>query len=155
MTSGGRTLHRQSRVLARFKSENQIGPEQGPNQGTDESTRVERRLGFLRFVNRVPGVGVVQESSVVPLPPTGVTNLEYELLPLSGTTRPVQLTWTPDPTATSYETLVEYTGATASEIMNNSVTINLPNWAGTPPVQAGIRSVNATGSVNRYVSITL
>jgi len=66
----------------------------------------------------------------------------------------MQLTWTPDPAATNYETVVQYPGALATQIMNNSVIINLPNWnGGPPPVQAGIRAVNAAGSATTYTSM--
>jgi hypothetical protein len=153
MTSGGRTLHRQSRVLARFKSENPIGPEQGPNQGTDQSTRVDRRLGSLQFVNRVPGVGGVQESSAILLPPTGVTNLTFTLINVVNNAQIIRLNWTADQTATSYEVIVQFVGAEATQIENNSVILSLPNWNG-DPVISGIRSVNSAGSTTVYTSIT-
>lgn len=151
-TSGARTLHRQSRVLARFKSENPSVPEQGPNQGTDQSTRVERRLGSLRFVNRVPGIGVVQEPTAVLLPPTGVTNLMIVGVSTEGIYTLFNLAWTPDPTATDYETIVQYPGALATQILNNTVTISIPNWDGAA-VPAGIRAVNPAGSATTYTSL--
>ena len=158
MTSGARTLHRQSRVLARFKSENPIGPEQGPNQGTDQSTRVDRRLGSLQFVNRVPGVGDVQEPSAILLPPTGVTNL---IVSSSGpdetingvTYLPARLTWTPDPVATSYEVFTRIAGALASEISNNTVTVLIPNYDNTAAYPCYIRSINKAGSALTFVSL--
>ena len=154
MTSGTRTLHRQSRVLARFKSDNASVPEQGPNQGTDESTRVERRLGSLQFVNRVPGIGVVQEPSVFPLAPTGVTNLTSTFLDVVDNAERIRLTWTADPTATTYEVIVQFQGAQATEIQNNSVIISLPNWTSNDPdVMTGIRSVNSAGSFTVYLSV--
>jgi hypothetical protein len=154
MTSGTRTLHQQSRVLARFKAENPLVPEQGPNQGTDQSTRVERLLGSLQFVVRGPGGS--QESSAVLLPPRGVTNLTAN----GGSTETINgivytkfdLTWTPDPTATDYELIVNYSGAIATQIINNSVTALLPSWNGNT-VLFGIKSVNAAGSSIKYTSV--
>ena len=154
MTSGARTLHRQSRVLARFKSENPTGPEQGPNQGTDQSTRIDRRLGYLQFVNRVPGVGVVQEPVAALLPPTGVTNIiGGDQSDLSGIYQEYILSWTPDPVATSYDVIVQYPGAQATQIINNSVTVRLPNDDASIFVPCGIRAINAAGSAATYTSL--
>ena len=50
-----RTQHISQRNLAYWKILNPVGPEQGPHQGTDESTRQERRSGGLRYVYRNPG----------------------------------------------------------------------------------------------------
>jgi len=108
-------------------------------------------------VNRVPGIGVVQESSAVLLPPTGVTNLvsnpgNIETIN-SIVYTPFNLTWTRDPLATDYEVVIHYTGAQATQITHDSVTVLIPNWDSNKPVPCAIRAINAAGSALTYTSL--
>ena len=115
-----RTLHRQSRVLASFKMMNPVGPEQGPNQGTDQSTLVKRRLGSLRFVDN----GIYQESPAVQ-PPAGITNINITNINLVGPSCIITVNWTPDPYATSYNVAVYSTGAVVNSVSNNGATFTV------------------------------
>jgi hypothetical protein len=147
-----RTLHKQSRVLQSFKLVNPVVPEQGPHQGTDESTRVERKLGNLQFVSRVPGGGTFQEPPVAGDPPTGVTNLEINYSSNDGDTWYWNVTWSPDPLATSYEIGVDFPEAYITQPTNSSVTVITPNYKAemfavtvTAVNPAGSAAVSATG----------
>jgi hypothetical protein len=153
-SASARTMRQQERVLARFKSTNPGIKEQGPNQGTDQSIRVSRRSGNLRHVSRVPGVGVVQEPVAQLLAPTGVTDIvEDTSAPNDGIYSVYSFTWTPDPVATEYEVLVDYPGTLATQIIENSVTIKLPNYSTSTNAtlaNVGIRASNIVGSTTIY-----
>ena len=138
-------------MLANFKSANPVVKEQGPI-GTDESTRVERRSGLVRFVRRAPGIGVIEEPSAILLAPTGVTNLSWEYVGYEDPWTSFSATWTPDPVATSYEIYIDNSGALASQIMNNSVNITIPNWDNNDVI-FGIIAVNRVGSAIVYNTI--
>jgi len=138
-----RTLHTRSRVLQSFQTANPGIPEQGPNQGTDQSTRTERVLGGLRFITRVPG-GVIEEAPFNGYSPTGVTNLEVNFDSQDGGTWIWNVTWTPDPYATSYEVGVDWSGAFITQPTNSSVTVTTPNYD-TSPFVVTITAVNAVG----------
>jgi hypothetical protein len=142
-----RTLHKQSRVLQSFKLVNPVVPEQGPHQGTDESTRVERKLGNLQFVSRVPGGGTFQEPPVAGDPPTGVTNLEVNWYDNNGSNELFHVTWTPDPLATSYTVSSSYQYTTVSGITNQSAELDL-SGAGGEPFVVTVTAINAAGQAS-------
>ena len=138
-----RTAHKGGRTLFAFKAANPNVPEQGPHQGTDQSTRSERRVGGLRFVSRVPGGETSQESFPGPQPPTGVTDLTVTLIDWN-IDASWNVTWTPDPNATSYEIGVDYPGALVSQPTNSSVTFVTPNYAA-EIITVTVFSVNSAG----------
>ena len=138
-----RTLHTRSRVLQSFRTANPSLPQQGPNQGTDQSTRVERVLGDLRFVTRVPG-GVNQEAPFNGYPPAGVTNLQVNYISYTNPNTYWDATWTPDPFATSYEIQIDFSGALVTQPTDSFVSFIIPNYNATP-FTVTIVSVNNLG----------
>jgi Hom_end-associated Hint len=153
-TSGTRTQHRASRTLAAFKlaantaqlaSSSHI-PEQGPHQDTDQSTRLQRHLGFLQFISRTVGGETYQEPPIQGAP-TGVTNVAYTAIDAVT----FSITWTPDPLATSYSITSNAESYTLTNVTNSSVTIYFANFNTTPIVT--ITAINEFGSASVMVTV--
>jgi hypothetical protein len=74
-------------------------------------------------------------------------------LPDDGIYSVFNFTWKPDPVATEYEVLIDYPGALATQIINSSVTIKLPNYnpiTANDAAHIGIRASNIVGATTIY-----